>query len=256
MDQQSLERQYSTGANLAARIELHRRCSTNPYGFQRWVFDRLELAPGQRVLELGCGTGELWRENRDRVPRNVRLVLSDFSFGMLWRTGNPACPLLPDRQDCLSSTNCALPDLPFASDTFDLVIANHMLYHVADRERGLREIRRVLRGGGRLFASTNGESHLRELKELMREFGIEGTDVSISFTMENGEEQLRRVFGNVQRDEYPDSLRVTDPELLVQYIESISGRTPDVRGAIESRMARDGAFHVVKSTGAFVAFKE
>ena len=241
MDQRSLARQYSTGANLAARIELHRRCSTNPYGFQRWVFDRLELASGQRVLELGCGTGELWRENRDRIPRDVFRALSDFSFGMVLQTG---------------SVNCALPDLPFASDTFDLVIANHMLYHVADRERGLREIRRVLRGGGRLFASTNGESHLRELKELMHEFGIEGTDVSISFTMENGEEQLRRVFGNVQRDEYPDSLRVTDPELLVQYIESISGRTPDVRGAIESRIARDGAFHVVKSTGAFVAFKE
>jgi len=241
MDQRSLARQYSTGANLAARIELHRRCSTNPYGFQRWVFDRLELASGQRVLELGCGTGELWRENRDRIPRDVFRVLSDFSFGMVLQAG---------------SVNCALPDLPFASDTFDLVIANHMLYHVADRERGLREIRRVLCGGGRLFASTNGESHLRELKELMHEFGIEGTDVSNSFTMENGEEQLRRVFGTVQRDEYPDSLRVTDPELLVQYIESISGRTPDVRGAIESRIARDGAFHVVKSTGAFVAFKE
>ena len=63
MDSRAIALQYGTSANLAARIALHQRCSTNPYGLQRWVFDRLGLTPGQRVLEVACGTGSLWREN-------------------------------------------------------------------------------------------------------------------------------------------------------------------------------------------------
>jgi len=230
-----LAEQYATSANLAARIALHQRCSTNPYGLQRWVFDRLQLESGQRVLEVGCGTRSLWRENEDRIPEGLELILTDFSVAM--------------RPDVV----CALPELPFADDAFDVVIANHMLYHVDDREGGLRDIRRVLRRGGLFFASTNGRDHLREIKEL-----VPGSaEVSASFTLENGEEQVRRVFPNVRRDDYPDSLRVTDPELLIAYIASIAPGTGEgacpTRGAIEERIARDGAMTITKSTGAFFA---
>ncbi|HVR39467.1 MAG TPA: class I SAM-dependent methyltransferase [Thermoanaerobaculia bacterium] len=255
MDQRSLAVQYATSANLAARIELHRRCSTNAYGFQRWVFDQLGLASGRRVLEIGCGTGNLWRENADRLPRPMNLVLSDFSISMIETTS---------RVIAARFVNCALPDLPFRSGSLDLVIANHMLYHVADRARGFAEIRRVLARGGVLFAATNGESHLREIKELMRAFGIEATDFSSGFTIENGDAQMRSAFENFRRADYEDSLRITDPDLLLGYIASMSERARDVvaargkemRAAIEDRIAREGAFHVVKSTGAFVAVNE
>ena len=252
MDRTAIKQQYGTSANLAARIALHRQCSTNPYGLQRWIFDRLALAPGQRVLEIACGTGSLWLENRDRIPRDLRLVLSDISPGMI-ETTRRAVPSVA------AYVACALPDLPFGGDFFDVVIANHMLYHVEERQRGLREIRRVLRRGGTLLAATNGREHLREIKELMSGFGIEGGDVSASFTMENGEEQLREVFSEVRRDDYPDALRVTDPELLVRYIASITPRAEalerEMRAAVAARIAADGAFHVVKSTGAFTVPK-
>jgi SAM-dependent methyltransferase len=150
--------------------------------------------------------------------------------------------------------------LPFADETFDLVIANHMLYHVDDRQRGLADIRRVLRKGGALFASTNGIDHLRELKELMRAFDIDAHDISASFTLENAEEQLRGVFGELQRDEYVDGLRVTDAEALLRYVASVSARGAEVVQAREDEMrkwiesrTRDGAFYVMKSTGSFLA---
>src|ERR1041385_7556165 len=152
MDREAIKEQYRSSANLAARIALHRECSTNPYGLQRWIFDRLALGPGQRVLEIACGTGSLWWENRDRFPRDVRLILSDISPGMV-ETTRTAVP------GAAGYAACALPDLPFGDGLFDLVIANHMLYHVADLPRGLREIRRVLRHGGTLFAATNGSEH-------------------------------------------------------------------------------------------------
>jgi SAM-dependent methyltransferase len=252
-----LSLQYGTSANLAARIALHKQCSTNGYGLQRWIFDRLGLASGQRVLEIACGTGSLWRDNLDRLPPGLGLVVSDISLGMLSTTREALGP----HAAATRFANCALPDLPFADASFDLVIANHMLYHVAERERGLREIARVLRPGGSLFASTNGREHLRELKELLRDFAIDAGDISASFTLENAEPQLRLVFANIQRDDYPDSLRVTDPDLLLGYMASMSAeasavvraRSSELREVIEARIGREGAFHIGKVTGLFRA---
>jgi SAM-dependent methyltransferase len=247
MDPQSIAAQYATSANLAARIALHQQCSTNAYGLQRWIFDRLALRSGERVLEIACGTGSLWRENADRRPAGVSLVLSDLSLSMIRTTGASIGAAF---------VNCALPDLPFASGTFDRVIANHMLYHVDDRPRGLREIGRVLRPDGLLFATTNGIDHLRELKDLMTRFGIGGSDISASFTLENGEEQLRTAFPSVTLEEYPDELRVTDPELILGYLASMNARAAEIveerRAEILAAVARTDIFRVRKSTGLFV----
>ena len=53
--------------------------------------------------------------------------------------------------------------LPFEADTFDAVVANHMLYHVPDRAQALAEMQRVLKPGGQVYLATNGLAHLREL---------------------------------------------------------------------------------------------
>jgi SAM-dependent methyltransferase len=245
-DPVSLSIQYATSTNLAARIALHQRCSTNAYGFQRWVFDRLALKPGARVLEIACGTGSLWRENADRMPA-YGLVLSDFAMAMLETTAQ----VVPDAR----FVNCALPDLPFADGRFDVVIANHMLYHVADREHALHQIRRVLRDGGTLFAATNGIDHLRELKILMQRFDIDASDISAGFTLENGEAQLRRVFGDVRCEEYADSLHVTDPALVLGYLASMSARSAEIVSARREEIlaAIPLPFDIMKSSGFFIA---
>ena len=66
-----LREQYKDGSNLSARIRLHQRFSTNRYGFFRWMFDRIQIPESARVLELGCGTGILWRGSA-QVPRMAR----------------------------------------------------------------------------------------------------------------------------------------------------------------------------------------
>src|SRR4030042_248739 len=82
-DKQYLSDQYRSASNLNARISIHLRFSTNPNGWMRWVFDRLDLPPACRLLELGCGPGGLWRENADRIPLGWEITLSDSSPGML-----------------------------------------------------------------------------------------------------------------------------------------------------------------------------
>ena len=137
-----LEQQYATAQNLKTRIALHERFTTSSQPFPRWVFDRLRIPARADVLEVGCGNGNLWAANRDRIPSGWRLTLTDFSQGMVEeaqrRLGDLATYEVADIQE-----------LPFASGSFDSVIANHMLYHVPDLERAFGEIERVLRSGAK-----------------------------------------------------------------------------------------------------------
>ena len=85
-----------------------------------------------------------------------------------------------------------MQDLPFGDESFDVVAALWMLYHVADVDKALAQIRRVLRPGGLFVAVTNGDGHLADLR---REAG--GDAEVTGFSTQNGEAQLRAHFTEV-----------------------------------------------------------
>lgn len=252
-----LQRQYANASNLEARIAIHARFSTNTYGWFRWVFDHLDLPAQARILEVGCGTGLLWRENQGCVPDDWDVTLSDLSPGMLRQARDTLC-------DSGHSFTFAVADaqtLPFADTTFDAAIANHMLYHVPDRAQALAELRRVLRPGGRLFASTLGLHHLRELNDLVpgrvpgERFGEE-----YGFSLENGRDQLTHYFSTVTLDRYDDALVITEAAPLLAYIFSSpltdgfdDAARAEVIRRVETALAENGAIRVSKDGGLFVA---
>jgi SAM-dependent methyltransferase len=86
--------------------------------------------------------------------------------------------------------------IPFEDETFDAVIANHMLYHVPDRLRALGEMRRVLRSDGAFYATTVGDRHMMQLWSLVEPFVPDIHErtgrVSRGFTLENGERSACR----------------------------------------------------------------
>src|SRR5437764_2121129 len=187
-----LTRQYQNASNLEARIALHARFSTNTYGWYTWLFEHLHLPPQSCVLELGCGTGRFWRASMDRIPEGWDVTLSDFSPGML----REAQQNLRDSQRPFAFAVIDAQAIPYEDESFDGVIANHMLYHVPDRPKAFAEIRRVLRPGGKLFAATNGWAHLRELNRFVPEretnFGREH-----GFNLENGRDELAAWFSTI-----------------------------------------------------------
>jgi len=157
--------QYKDASNLNARIQLHERFSTNPYGWFHWVFDQLDLPAQAKILETGCGSGLLWSDNLRRIPAGWHIILSDFSPGMirncqvnLASAGNHFTHVVPDGAA-----------ISFLAETYDAVIANHMLYHLPDRARALSDIARILRPDGCLYAATNGENHLLELDMIIEQ---------------------------------------------------------------------------------------
>lgn len=258
-DTQFVREQYQSSKNLDARISLHQRFSVNEYGWHRWIFDHLDFPARCRILELGCGPGTLWVENVGRIARGWQIFLSDLSAGMLQqarenlqRNGHPWRFGLVDAQS-----------IPFRDQSLDGIVANHMLYHVPDAARALSEIRRALRPGGRLYASTVGQGHLREIRDLVRRFdprlSLWGRQAPDSFSLENGAAQLEGWFASVTLARYSDALIVTEPTPLVDYI--LSGTvelTADEQGAFAAFVKQEfqrhgGTFPVAKDSGLFVA---
>jgi ubiquinone/menaquinone biosynthesis C-methylase UbiE len=251
--------QYHNASNLDARVSLHERFSVNPYGWHRWVFDQFELAPGSRILEVGCGPAYLWRENVGRIPGGWEITLTDFSPGMVQQ----ARENLHDSQYLFRFGVADAQAIPFADASFDAVIANHMLYHVPDRAKALSEFRRVLRSGGRLYLAANGRAHLREMKELTKQFalGVELlTDLPPDFFgLDDGQAELSQWFSEVTLRRYEDALAVTEAAPLVAFIQSSVRASPagdnwtEFTRFVEQELADHGAIHITKDPGLFVA---
>ena len=133
---ETVQAQYATSTNLNTRISIHDQYSTNPLGFGNWIASQYQIEKGMNVLELGCGTGAIWQGRDDLIANCASLVLSDVSPGML-ETARKALK----GYDTIAYKIVDIQDIPFADNSFDIVIANMMLYHVPDLKKGLAESR-------------------------------------------------------------------------------------------------------------------
>lgn len=253
--------QYRDSSNLDTRAVLHQRFSVNTYGWFRWVFDNfLKLPKDAKILELGCGPGYLWIDNISRVPQGWNVTLSDLSPGMLddaWRN-------LVVTGRAFQFKEIDAQYIPFEEESFDAVIANHMLYHVPDRQRGLAEIRRVVKPNGRLFATTIGKDHLKEISNWIQRVNPETDFVSFGspFTLDNGLEQLKQFFSQVLLSRYQDSLQVTEVKPVIAFIRStihasevIEEELIKLENELEQELTENGKIFIAKDSGLFEAIK-
>jgi len=261
-DQQYLKSdQYRDSSNLDARVVIHQRFSTNPYGWFRWVFDALlKLPENAKILELGCGPAYLWKENISRIPAGWDITLSDLSSGMLdaaWRN-------LVITGRAFQFKEIDAQSIPFEDATFDAVIANHMLYHMPDRPKAIKEIRRVLKSDGHLFATTIGQNHLNEIASWIRYVSPASDFESFGspFTLENGLEQLEQFFSQVTVSRYSDNLDVTEVKPIIAFIlstshaaEIIEEELAKLEIELEQELKEKSKIFVQKDSGMFEAVK-
>jgi SAM-dependent methyltransferase len=250
--------QYAQPDNLNARLGLHAKYSTAPLGWFEWLHQQFSWSGARDTLDVGCGTGLFWSTLPHTLP-DVRLTLSDISRSMIELSRVAA----EQRVGEVRAVEASVMSLPFDDSSFDVVIANHMLYHATDPEGAVKEIRRVLRPEGLLVASTVGPSHLRELVDIARAiFPVpERRNLGEIFGPVSGLASLERHFDTVEWQTYEDRLRCTDAGDVRAYITSVppgSHATPEqlrsLTEEIRRRMDLDGGvLDVAKESGVFLA---
>ena len=261
----TMKAQYQNASNISARIRLHREYSVNPQGWFPWIFDQLKLQENMQVLEVGCGSGALWQENASHIPDNIHITLTDISEGMVRELKRSlGRGEKRDKRFSFATVNCE--KLPYEDNSFDLVIANHVLFYCDDITRAISELARVLRPGGRLVAATYGAGHMKEITTLVQGFDehitlSSGENLYDRFGLENGEALLMQAFAEVTLERYEDEIVIDSAEPLIEYILSCHGnqsqylvnRYRDFKLYVERNL--NPSFHITKEAGIFVGRK-
>ncbi|AZV57617.1 MerR family transcriptional regulator [Clostridium sp. AWRP] len=263
-DQKWME-QYENASNLKARIRIHELFSTNKRGWMKWFFNQLNIPFKSSILELGCGNGELWQKNLDKIPEGWDITLTDFSPGMLQDTKNN----LGINSKRFTFKIADVQNIPYEDNSFDVIIANHVLYHVGDVDKSLSEIYRVLKPKGYFYASTVGKNHMKEMREIVKKYNFKNitTDsfnITESFQLENGLLKLSKWFKNVKMKRYSDNLKLTAASPLIDYIFSMPGNTKTTFDKnklesfaeyLQSEINKNGYIYITKDTGFFESRK-
>lgn len=226
-EQDAVKRQYATNDNLRIRHETHDKYTVPKKDFVEWAIKCVHWRGNEKVLDAGSGPGLYYNRFEEFLP-GVQYYGMDSSAGML--AEHPAERGRLTRSDVLH--------LPYPTGYFDVVMANHMLYHVDSVESAIKELRRVLKPGGVFMVATNSMQTMPELQVLMRRAIVLLTRQgaaqvrapalpSDTFALENGTRILARHFFAVVRYDLPGALVFPDVEPAIAYLES----TRDLREA-------------------------
>ncbi len=250
--------QYGNDRNLRARQQLWEH-QVPRFDLAAWVLDLASVGPGMRVLDVGCGNGMYLKALR---ARSVDAIGCDLSIGMLATARTHG-----------TVANMDVCALALRDETFDVVLAPHMLYHVEQRAVAAHELRRVLKPGGTCIVITNGSDHMRVLREIVEAAVRRGTPhwewrnpSTHAFSLENGAAQLAVAFDHIEcirADKAPPAV-LHDADVAAGYVAGVAGIyepeidrpwtevVEEVRDTVSARIAATGAFIVTSSVGAFV----
>lgn len=255
-DDSNIIEHYKNAKNLNVRISLHDKYSQNKQGWFPWLFEQIDFSHINKLLEVGCGNGKLWKNNKINL-RNREIFLSDSSQGMVDEV----------RKTLGNDFNCMVFDcekIPFKDSYFDAVIANHVLFYVYDINKALEEIRRVLNPLGVFYCSTYGSNHMKEINDIVQEFDsriiLSQTKLYDVFGLENGLDILRPYFKNIKMKRYDDCLVVDKSKPIIDYIMSCHGNQSEIIGPnlnkfrefVDSIIQEKGYIRITKDAGIFV----
>lgn len=255
-DDSNIIEHYKNAKNLNVRISLHDKYSQNKQGWFPWLFEQIDFSHINKLLEVGCGNGKLWKNNKINL-RNREIFLSDSSQGMVDEV----------RKTLGNDFNCMVFDcekIPFKDNYFDAVIANHVLFYVYDINKALEEIRRVLNPLGVFYCSTYGSNHMKEINDIVQEFDsrviLSQTKLYDVFGLENGLDILKPYFKNIKMKRYDDCLVVDKSKPIIDYIMSCHGNQSEIIGPslnefrefVDSIIQEKGYIKITKDAGLFI----
>lgn len=256
MEKDLLE-QYKNSNNINIRIQLHEKYAINPIHWFEWLYSHYQFQDGMKVLEIGCGNGELWNYYQGE---NIELILSDISQGMLKDASMHLKNMSHVKYCCFDCHH-----IPFEDNSFDKIIANHVLFYLHDIPKTLQEVKRVLKPGGIFYCSTYGSQHMKEITDLIKEYNPKITLSNIKlydvFGLDNGYDLLLPYFDQIELDKHEDYLLVDDVIDIINYILSCHGNQSEYilkdymafENFVEKKMKKQ--MKITKDAGMFICQK-
>ncbi|HCW53057.1 MAG TPA: methyltransferase type 11 [Clostridium sp.] len=260
--ERSIKEQYKNDKNLNLRKNLH-SYNINKIDWDKWCYKQIDFKKNSRVLEIGCGTGKLWEKNKEDIDETLDITVSDFSKNMLKIAKQKLKAI--DRKFNFQEINAE--NIPYDDNTFDIVIAEHMIYLVPNMEQALSEIRRVLVPGGVFYVTSNSNESMKELNELVNDFdsnsGLNSNGYSTRFELENGEEILKKYFNKVDVEILDGKIIVDNPKPIVEYKAStiqgtsilVGERKKEFTKYIQDYIDKNKKISITTKTCMFKAYK-
>jgi ubiquinone/menaquinone biosynthesis C-methylase UbiE len=220
MNDQEQWRQWQMGGNIPEAYEKY----LVPILFTPWaakLIELSELAPGEQVLDVACGTGIVARLAAKHVGSSGRITGLDLNPRMLAVARSASSDTKPE----IEWREGSAMDLPFEENTFDAVFCQFSLQYFPDRRHALQQMRRVLKPGGRVLLNLPRPiqywpSTAILAKALDRHIGSEVSEMmNAPFTLGDKEELRTLVadagFSNVWIRIGVETFRVPSPEEFV-----------------------------------------
>ncbi len=269
-EREDVIRQYRSDDNLKKRISIH-DYSTSEVGFYEWMFEKIALTSGLKVLDIGCGNAAFWGHMAEKLPERMEIHLVDYSDGMLASAKSTVYNIqkkYPEKglKFVFEKRDATSFSYPVAG--FDRIMANHMLYYINKESRLdlYQKINDLLAENGRFSCSLIGKKHLNELHELIREYypDIKIPSDSFDIWLETAKEELRNFFTVVQVEEQENDLLVPEEELVFDYVSSYSTQAMELVSKdkeqfldrVRTEKNEEGYMYIHKSTGIVVCGKE
>ncbi len=214
---QPLKEQYASSKNLEARMSIY-QYDIDPKPLSKWLTEQITPENNVKIIELGCGNGNLWKDLKDSF-HNCDILLSDLSEGMLERAKENF------GENSFNYEKIDFHNIPYLDKTFDVVISNHNLYHALDLNKVLTEISRVLKDDGVFYSTTNSAEHLSNLRELLDlpdDVKWANSVLTSAFGAETGIDILSNHFPHVEQRFYQSELHINDFAPIANYFKSFS----------------------------------
>jgi len=213
---QQIKEQYASSKNLESRMSIY-QYSIDAKTFSKWLTEQIIPDNNVKILELGCGTGDLWKDLKDSF-HHCEILLSDFSEGMLEKSKENL------GENAFNYEIIDFHIIPYPDKTFDIIISNHNLYHALDLYKVLSEISRVIKDKGVFYSTTNSIEHLASLRELINitdDMIWPNSVLTSIFGAETGIEILSNYFQYTDRRFYQNELRIKDFAPIINYFMSV-----------------------------------